>query len=368
MRKKIIISAGGTGGHIFPAIGTAEKLQAKDPNIEVMFAAGGLHDNPFFDRNRFAWQSISSSPFVKDRRLLAHSWAILKGIYQSLKLLSCYKPDLVVGFGSYHSFPILMASKLLGIRFALHEQNSKPGKVNRLFSKSACVTGVYFPTATQRLKGRSMLLPMPLREQFSKQNTTKEQACEYFGIDPEKMTLLLFGGSQGSRFINQQISKLLTRLHLDGCHFQILHFTGSDVDGEQLKANYKQLNIKAVIKATESRMDLAWQAADLAVVRAGAGTIAEQIEFEVPAIYIPYPHAADGHQDSNADFVVDKLKGGWKWKEENWHEYAQQAGDLLASLVKKRDLLVDRQQNLAAYKGRAYTKDFVDILLEIIKS
>lgn len=361
--KKILIAAGGTGGHIYPAIGTADKLIDLDPTICIRFAAAGLENNPFFNQKKFAWESISSATPNLNRSIFKNCGLIAKGIWQSCKLLSSYQPDLVVGFGSYHSFPILAASTLLRYPIALHEQNSKPGKVNRLFSKYAKLTGVFFPSASQYLKNETIVLPMPLREGLSCLNLSQDEALKYYELESGNLTLLVFGGSQGAHFINKNIPPLLKEIAESA--IQVLHFTGNEHEAEKTKQIYSKASIKAVVKVKEDRMDFAWKAADLAIVRAGAVTIAEQIEFEVPAVFIPFPHAADGHQESNADFVVNTVQGGWKWKEEGWN--MAEIKSLIKNLIKNKSLLMEKKQNLAAYKQDVSQQDFANRLLDLMK-
>ncbi len=370
MTYKILIAAGGSGGHIYPAMGVATELLKQDPNIELMFAAGGLSDSPFFDRKAFAWKSISSAPLNKKNpfNLVKSCGAIARGVWQSHRVLSAFKPDLVIGFGSYHIFPVLLAAHLKRYPLALHEQNSKPGKVISLFSKHALMTGVYFPTATLALKGKSSLLAMPLRQGFSRNAYTKEEACSYFDLDSMKATILVFGGSQGAKFINKTIAPLLATYSKTNQSFQILHFAGNLVEAEQVTsiyASYAAYGLKAVVKPSESRMDLAWRAADLAIVRAGAGTIAEQIEFEVPAIFIPYPHG-DGHQESNADFVVEVLGGGWKIKETDWQQ-SQFLTLLSPILAQNSSLLAEKQKNLALHKNNSSRQEFTCVIRNLLK-
>jgi UDP-N-acetylglucosamine--N-acetylmuramyl-(pentapeptide) pyrophosphoryl-undecaprenol N-acetylglucosamine transferase len=370
MTYKILIAAGGSGGHIYPAMGVAAELIKQDPKIELMFAAGGLDDSPFFDRKAFAWESISSAPLNKKNpfKIMKNCGAIAKGVWQSHRVLSAFKPDLVIGFGSYHIFPILFAAQLKRYPIVLHEQNSKPGKVISLFSKQALITGAYFPTATEALKGKSSLLAMPLRPGFSRNAHTKEDALSYFGLDRTKRTLLVFGGSQGAKFINKTIAPLLAAYSKTDQSFQILHFTGNLIEAEHVALIYANLahsDLKVIVKPSESRMDLAWRAADLAIVRAGAGTIAEQIEFEVPAIFVPYPHG-DGHQDGNADFVVDVLGGGWKMRETDWQE-TQFLTILSLILEKNSSLLPTKQRNLALYKNNSSRQEFTCIIRNLLK-
>lgn len=365
MSKKIVIAAGGTGGHLYPAMQTAHQILSKHPEWKVLFAGGGLKENPFFDRKSFAWEEISTAPLAKMLSLsvFKNSASIAKGIWQSYRVLSSFKPDLIVGFGSYHSFPLLFAANVQKYPLILHEQNSKPGKVIRFFSKKALLTGIYFPSAGELLKGNSKLLSMPLREGFSCPMCTKEKACSYFGIDPKKFTVLIFGGSQGAQFFNGEVAKQFSSC--DSGSIQILHFAGSETGVEAAKKTYAASKVQAIVKPLEKRMDYAWKVADLAIVRAGAGTIAEQIKSKVPAIYIPYPHSADGHQESNADFVVNTVKGGWKWSEKQWNGESFSA--LLQQLVQPNSAqIAEKLQNLQAYKKCAPSEDFSTLLLDLI--
>lgn len=367
MAHKILMAAGGSGGHIYPAMGLAADLLKHDPTVQVMFAAGGLAESPFFDREAFAWTSISAAPLPKKNplKLLKSCSTIAKGVWQSGRILSDFKPDLVIGFGSYHIFPVLLAAKLQRYPIALHEQNSKPGKVINLFSRQALMTGVYFPSAAKAVKGKSSLLMMPLRPGFSRNASTREEACKYFQLDPTVMTLLVFGGSQGAQFINRKIAQIVAEISKLGARFQVIHFTGNTADAEHVSSAYAAHRQKAVVKTLESRMDLAWRAADLAIVRAGAGTIAEQMEFEVPAIFIPYPHG-DGHQESNADFVVENAGGGWKFLESDWQQSTFSAL-LLLLLEKNSPLLMEKQKNLAFYKTGPTRQEFTWLIHDLLK-
>lgn len=369
MRKKIVIAAGGTGGHIYPAMGFASGLLEFEPAMEIMFAAGGLLESPFFDRTAFAWKSVCSAPLTKKSplQLIKSCGSIARGLWQSSKLLATFKPDLVVGFGSYHTFPVLAAAQLQGYPIVLHEQNSKPGKVIRLFSKRALLTGVYFPDAAEKIKGKTSLLTMPLRKGFSKDACSREEAANYFQLDPKKTTLLVFGGSLGAQFLNKVIAPLLAQQSCTGSDFQVIHFAGKTEEASQVASVYAQNGLKATVKASETRMDYAWRAADLAIVRAGAGTIAEQIEFEVPAIFIPYPQAAEGHQDSNADFVVEHVKGGWKLLELDWQS-SRFLGMLQLLLSKNSPQLAEKQHNLSEYKKKASRQEFTSVIHKLLQT
>lgn len=306
MQKKVLITVGGTGGHVFPALALAQQLEEALPEIKIQFVGGKLNTNRYFDKGIFPYHSISCGSFSsKNPFSLGKSlYNIVKGIKQSKDLFKNFKPDLVIGFGSYHTLPSLLAAKLCKIPIVLHESNSIPGKVNRLISPYAVVTAVLFPDAIQSLKGHVVLSGVPLRKGFKKGSVSKQDALTYFGLTSVKPTLLVFGGSQGAKALNKVVLQAVDK------ELQVIHITGQEESVNELTEKYKQKGIDACVKGFETRMDLAWQASDFALCRAGSGTIAEALEFEVPCILIPYPFAADDHQKQNASFMVNTVGGG----------------------------------------------------------
>lgn len=305
-KPRILITSGGTGGHIFPAIALAETLR-NEHNCSIMFVGGKLSKNPYFEKENFPYQEIECAEVNFSLKTLFRSpLKIAKGVREALWVLNQFKPDLVVGFGSYYTLPVLIATKMLGIPLILHEANSIPGKVNRLFAPFAEKTFVHFPCTQTLLRGKSVVAGMPLRKNFQKALISQEEAKKAFQLDPTCPTLLVFGGSQGAKRINELFSSAAV-FHLKPMlpSFQVLHFTGNHSESELLMGRYVSGNVAAYVRPFEKRMDLAWAAADLAVTRAGASSIAEQIEYEVPGILIPYPAAADKHQDKNADFLEE---------------------------------------------------------------
>lgn len=307
MEKRLIICAGGTGGHLYPAISVAEQIQSLQPNIEILFVGGGLAKNPFFQSSPYPFVDIPCSPFsFKGLK------QIFKGIHASRKCLSAFTPDAILGFGSYTTFPTLTAALSKHIPIILHEGNSVPGKVNRLFAPFAAHTAYFFPNAIEKQKRNTLFSDFPLRSNYRLGTATKEEACRYFSLNPEKKTILIFGGSQGAKNLNLTFQETL-KLGIATSHLikecQFVHFTGEPSSAIEFDQFYLQHSLQACVKPFEIRMDLAWQAADLVLSRAGAGTIAEQIEFEVPGILIPYPYAADRHQDKNASFMSTHVRG-----------------------------------------------------------
>ena len=305
----IILAVGGTGGHLFPAQALAEELREKDPCIQILFAGAHLDANRFLDKNRFAFQEIASAtPFR--RRRLSSCFVLLKGLIESLKLLRSKKPDLVVGFGSYHSFPVLLAAKLLAIPFILFEADTIPGKVNRFFSRYARFTAVHFPKAAAHLKGKSVPVIMPNRHCSMPDSIDRETARAMLGLSPHCFTLLVFGGSQGAKGINQHVLACLPKLKQLSFPMQLIHITGNKEMAEQIQTVCETLGIACYARDFETRMPIVWKASSLALCRCGASTLAEMVHFEVPGIVVPYPHASDAHQQKNAEFLENVIQGG----------------------------------------------------------
>lgn len=297
---KLLITAGGTGGHIFPSLALAKELKEKH-GCEILFAGGGLSKNAYFRSDSFAFRDISCS-----NHLITGAGRNMQGIWQSAGIIRSFDPEAIVGFGSYYTMPVLAACALLRRPFFLHEANSIPGRVNRLFSPFAKKTWVYFPEALKRLQGEVEQCAMPLREQFKKDRVTKEEALHYFGLTGERMTLLVFGGSQGAQGINALFSlPVLQRVLKQVPDIQIIHLTGTDEEACRLSSLYAEVNIPCFVRPFEKRMELAWAAADVSITRAGALSVAEQCLYEVPGILIPFPRATDDHQRFNAEYLVN---------------------------------------------------------------
>lgn len=356
-KKRIVIAAGGSGGHLYPAMATAEAL-LESGQAEVLFIGTGLTHNKFFDRERYAYKDVPSGSNLKG------VFPLLKGVLRSIKLLKEFHADVAVGFGSYHSLPPLLAGKALGIPVVLHEANSIPGKVVRLLSRFSHLTGVQFPGAAEKMSGNVMEIPLPLRKGYGKGQVDREAAAAYYGLDPQILTILIFGGSQGAQAINGAInSAFLISLKEGLSKFQILHFSGSEQEQQRLKELYRNADIHAVVKHHEPFMNYAWGCSDLAVTRAGASTIAEQLAFEIPAVYIPYPEAADNHQYLNALFVMNEVKGG-EILPQSQLDSTLLAQKILA-ILSKEGHKVNLIQHIQSYKQRHCKQTLSEWILKI---
>lgn len=339
--KRVVIAVGGTGGHVYPALALAEQL-----DCERMFVSGGLKDNLHFCQGDYSFRQVSCGTFS-----LRGIPKICLGVMQAWRVLREYRPDLVIGFGSYYSLPTLIAARMCRIPILLHEQNSVPGKVNRFFSGKAVLTGVHFPDAKKMLRGDVIEVGMPLRKGLRME---KSEARKYYGLKPDKMTLLVFGGSQGARAVNELIRDHIQELP----ELQILHFIGKHDPVKPYQDHYKKIGVNACVKAFENRMDIAWQAADVMVSRSGAGTVAEMIEYEVPGVLIPYPYAMDDHQSRNADFVVKQVGGAVKCLQQEF------STDKIKYVI---DHLDEMKQRIGEYKERRNQNCMVGLVEKIIE-
>lgn len=303
---KVLLAVGGTGGHVFPALALGEELSEKY-GCEVHFAGGRLKDNPFIKEEKCHLHEVSCGKLSKNPfEMIRQTYLLIKGVKESFSLIHKLKPEAVIGFGSYYSLPLLIASKLSGCKMFLHEGNSVPGKVNRIFSPYADKVWVQFPSAQDQLKGKISLGGLPLRKNLRKGSVSRAEARRAFQLDPNLITILVLGGSQGARKLNELFSEAVL-FHLRELlpPFQVIHSAGSHLETEKMMERYVSAQIPAYVRPFIKNMECAWNAADISVSRSGAGTIVEQYEFEVPGLLVPYPFATDNHQELNASFLVE---------------------------------------------------------------
>lgn len=362
--KRIVITAGGTGGHLYPAQGFAQQLNGDYPDYEYLFMGGGLSSSRYFNSQDFPFYEVACQPLLVKHpiKMMKGTIHLIKGTYQSWRYLKHYRPAAVVGFGSYFTIPVLLAAKILGIPIILHEANSIPGKANKWFAPFAQAIGVHFPYTISRFKKRAIEVGLPLRKGYQKALIPKDQAKKCFGLDPEGLTLLIFGGSQGAQAINKWMQEALALKN--SWPFQIIHITGQEKLIDPLQQFYQRQGLRACVKSFEYQMQWAWSAADAFVGRAGASSMAEALEFEVPGILIPYPFATDQHQDHNARFLVETVKGASVLSEKQLN-----AAHLLTALEEllDPDQLHRKRQSMQAYKQRSTRIDLCQLVMQVIR-
>lgn len=289
-KKKVLLACGGSGGHVIPAEQLYTLLQHK---ADVLLAGHGLAKNPFVNKS-LSFVDIPAGPLGK----MAFFTQGFLGFCKAIKMLIKFSPDVVVGFGSYHTFPLLLAAFCLRKKLILFEANLRLGKVNRLFAKAAATIATQF---VYQKKETTLVQPLPwgLRPKC-----LRKEALQYFNLDERKTTFLVFGGSQGAKFLNEQMPKALQGFE----NIQVIHFTGKGT------VSYA---CPSCVKEFETRMDLAYTAADLVICRSGAGTIAELLQHQKRALLIPFPYATDNHQVENGRFFADTMQGGTVLEQSN---------------------------------------------------
>jgi len=308
MDKRIIISGGGTGGHVFPAISIANALKSIERDVIIHFvgATGRLE----MIKVPEAGYEISGLPVTGfERKLSPKSISViiklLKSLHLARKIISDFKPHVVVGVGGYASGPVLRIAQNKGIPTVLQEQNSYAGVTNKLLAKKAKVICVAYEGMEKFFPGEKIILTgNPVRKDLTNLDVKRKEAQEYFNLDKTLPVVLVLGGSGGSRTINESIASGIERFQKNG--IQIIWQTGKYYY-ESMKEKYeKSAGTLIHLHDFINRMDLAYAAADLVVSRAGAGTISELSIVGRAAILVPSSNVAGDHQTKNARALVMK--------------------------------------------------------------
>ncbi|MBF0122893.1 MAG: undecaprenyldiphospho-muramoylpentapeptide beta-N-acetylglucosaminyltransferase [Candidatus Omnitrophica bacterium] len=303
--KKILMATGGTGGHIYPALVTAQELKGRGWDVLFMgkFGAAGekIKDAGFTFVDIQARGIVSKGPL---QALIALGY-LIKNFFVGAAIVMRYRPQVVLGFGGYSSFSSVAAGAVLGKRTMIHEQNAIPGFANKVLSKFVRRIAVTFKDAQRCFpKGKTVWTGCPLRPLSCSRR--RGEILESFGFKEGQKTILVFGGSQGAKAINEAFLNALSGLS-KGASWQVIHLTGhSSFDG--VKARYSMLPVTAFIRAYSDNMAEAYSVADVVIGRSGAGTVTEVGLLGIPAVLIPYPYAKN-HQIANAR-VLERYKTG----------------------------------------------------------
>ena len=301
----VVIAGGGTGGHIFPGIALAEAFREVNPASRILFAGTG---------NRLETEAIRRTPFehrtvsaggLKGRGLIRQAAALLKvvkGLMESFAMLRTFKPDLVIGVGGYVSGPMVLAARLLGIPCALQEQNVLPGITNRMLAPLVSRIFAAFPdTRGKVFRKKMVVLGNPVRKEFFRSMDAPENG-EVDGAK-DRFSVLIVGGSQGARGINEAVTDALGHLPLERMAF--VHQTGMN-ELSLVRSAYVARGALATVEPFFVDIANRYRAADLVICRSGATTVAEMSAMGKPVIFIPFPFAADDHQRLNARSLVDQ--------------------------------------------------------------
>lgn len=362
MKKlKFMLSGGGTGGHIYPAVAIANELKSRFPEAEFLFVGA---------KDKMEMQKVPQSGYKIEglwiaglqRKLTLQNamfpFKLISSLWKSRKIIKGFKPDVVIGTGGFASGPLLQMANMLNIPTVIQEQNSYPGITNKLLSKKANKICVAYENLERFFPKEKMILTgNPVRQDLIDIDGKRAEAIQYFNLDVNKKTLLILGGSLGARRVNQLIEKELEK------------FIAQDVQviwqcGKLYFEDYKKYNSNTVqVLAFIDRMDLVYAAVDIVISRAGASSVSELCIVGKPVIFIPSPNVAEDHQTKNAQAIVDK-KGALMLKES---ELDSQFGLVFEALLKdqgKQDQLSKYIKHLALPNA---TKQIVDEIVKLIQ-
>ncbi len=358
---KIILSGGGTGGHIYPAIAIANELKARFPKSEFLFV--GAKDKMEMQKVPQAGFKITGLWIAGIQRRLTFKnllfpIKLVVSLFKSMAIVNAFNPDVVIGTGGFASGPLLQVAAMKGVPTLIQEQNSFPGITNKLLSKKVnkvCVAyeGLerFFP------KEKLILTGNPVREDLLNLEHKTAEAQTFFNLDPNKKTLLVLGGSLGARRVNQLIESELE--YFNGLGIQTIWQCG-----KLYSDDYNQFNTcqDLQVHAFLNRMDLAYAAADIVISRAGASSVSELCVVGKPVIFIPSPNVSEDHQTKNALAVSEKRAALLISEKDLDSSFETQFSELIASESQQIELS-ENIKKLALKKATQTIADEIEKLL-----
>jgi len=296
---RFVIAGGGTGGHLFPALAVGEVLFERGHEVLIFISEKEVDALATQDRRDFRFEKIPGigMPKILSPAFPGFLWRFNRSLGLCRKIYGDFQPDAVLGMGGFTSTGPILAGRIRGVPTFVHESNAIPGKANTLNARLAenVLLGLeeckrYFPARKCHVTGT------PVRRTL--RVTPREEALNVFGLSSEKKTLLVMGGSQGAHGINEAVSTAMPLLaDLD---LQLIHLTGT-ADEAHIRRFYEAEGVHAYVSAFCHQMEHAYSAADIAIARSGAASLAEMAFFGIPSLLIPYPYAAEDHQTLNAE-------------------------------------------------------------------
>ena len=366
--KTILISGGGTGGHIYPAIAIAQEFHRRYPSGRIVYIGKfGGREEQVVDKAGLPIQfrGISAQGFARriSPTLFTAVYRTMLGFTQAMKIVKRTKPDVVVGTGGYVSASALFSAQLCGYPTLIHEQNAYPGLTNRFLGKRAKVIATaypelenYFPKEKIRITGN------PVRSEFH--HLDRDKALREFGLQSDIATLLVFGGSQGAMAINLSVMDALEILDKKGMKLQVILQAGDKYYQDMVAKVIKLIHIKITIQAYLFNIQDAYAVADLVVSRSGAISLSEIALCGLPSILIPYPYATDNHQEKNAR-AFEKAGASKVFLESELK--AEQLADEIELILADKDLkekMSEHSKLLAKPNAASELCDLVESLME----
>ena len=372
---KFIVSGGGTGGHIYPAIAIANELKSRFPDAEFLFV--GAQDKMEMQKVPQAGYAIKGLWIAGLQRKLTlqnllFPFKLISSLWKSRAIIKRFKPDVVIGTGGFASGPLLQMANSLNIPTVIQEQNSFPGITNKLLSKKANKICVAYENLERFFpKDKMILTGNPVRQDLIDIDSKREEAIKYFNLDTSKKTLLVLGGSLGARRVNQLIEKELDFFASHNIQviwqcgkFYFDQFNKYNINAnQQPTTNNQQPTTDIQVLAFIDRMDLVYAAADFVISRAGASSVSELCIVRKSVIFIPSPNVAEDHQTKNAKAIVEK-NGALLLKES---ELDEKFDTVFNDLVANENLQKQLSENIKKLAKIHATSDIVDEIVKLIQ-
>jgi UDP-N-acetylglucosamine--N-acetylmuramyl-(pentapeptide) pyrophosphoryl-undecaprenol N-acetylglucosamine transferase len=365
-KLKVIISGGGTGGHIFPAISIANEIRTRFPEADILFV--GALGKMEMERVPAAGYRIVGLPVIGFPRkfsfkMLTFFLKLFKSMLLANQIISDFKPDIAVGVGGFASGPVLKAAVRKGVPAVLQEQNSYAGITNKLLAAKVNKICVAYPKMEQYFPADKIVLTgNPVRGNLIDAIVSKKEGLEYFKLVAEKQVVLIVGGSLGARTLNESVMGNLELIKKT--EVQIIWQTGSYYFKEMVERMEKNRPENLYPMEFVSRMDLAYAAADVVISRAGAGTISELCLLGKPSVLVPSPNVAEDHQTKNARSLVNNQAALLINDADSMDDLFIETFKLLNDKAQLKSL----SENILKLGRPNAAKDIVDVILEVVKT
>ncbi len=356
-----IMAGGGTGGHIFPAVAIANAIKRLRPDANILFiGAKGKMEMEKVPQAGYKIEGLPIAGFNRSSLIknVGLPFKLIKSFLRVKSIFKRFKPDAVIGVGGYSSFPVLRSAQSQGISSFIHESNSFAGKSNMMLGKKAtkifvAIDGMekFFPAEKIRISGN------PVRASITNSNISRDEAIKFFGLDPEKKTVLSVGGSLGAKGINEALDKHIDEFGNNG--LQLIWQTGRPyaLQAQERVAGRKNIWANDFI----TQMEYAYAAADVIISRSGAMSVSEICVIKKPVVFVPFPFAAEDHQTVNAKKLVDR-DAAMMVKD---NEASEKLVSTIIALAKDEQKQNELKQNISKL---AVTDADVIIAKEILKS
>jgi UDP-N-acetylglucosamine--N-acetylmuramyl-(pentapeptide) pyrophosphoryl-undecaprenol N-acetylglucosamine transferase len=368
-RHRILLTGGGTGGHIYPALAVAERLKTDDSVESILYIGAAGHPEERLAKEQgleFIGLSVSGLPRKLSPKLFAWPSQFLQAVNAARRVIEQFQPTIVLGTGGYASGPPLTAALLSQRKIAIHEPDAHPGLANRVFARYAQLISLGMGSAKERLGvtgARVVVNGNPVSKRFLSL-PEKHAAQIELGLEPGKTTVLITGGSQGALALNNAVYELLPMLQASGKQWQVIHQVGeknwqsmeSSLSGELRQSSFYKP------RPYFDHLEVAYAACDITVCRAGAMTIAELFVTGTPAIFVPYPFAAQDHQTFNARYV--EAQGGAKVLVQSELD-GKRLFELLSGLTENSETLLGMRKQMLAMARPEAAADLADQLKRI---